>query len=416
MNDSMRFTASALAISLLILSGAAMPRLAAAANCLTITRTLEVGSRGDDVLQLQEFLYTNNNLSSKEYLTGYFGLVTERAVRSWQIDHKIVTKEDGPEEGAGIVGPRTRAALLKACDTTAGSGAWATNGPPSGSSSSAGQTASGNGSGSASASATTTFAHSLAGKCQPTPRPASACSGQWVGKLGSNGCLGSWSCISLPTSSASASSTASGSLPLQAVTSTTVSQTNGAPSIILVQGPASVTKGTSGVWRVQAVDPENGPLTFAVSWGDAASSTASSLAFTSASSSSHTYETVGGFSATFFVRDGAGNTAQASTDISVRAAASSTGSALQLITVPQDQPYGSYGGGVQGQPCYLEGQQSFTACPFLANCFQGGSYLTCRNGVWSDLQSAENDRAANLASVLVAADAVVKNLLAWIAR
>ena len=55
-----------------------------------ITRTLAVGSKGDDVITLQRFLITQNLLAS-DSATGYFGGLTEAAVQKFQSAHNLVS-------------------------------------------------------------------------------------------------------------------------------------------------------------------------------------------------------------------------------------------------------------------------------------------------------------------------------------
>ena len=71
------------------------------------TRSLSLGSRGDDVSALQEFLY-KNGYSSFATTTGYFGTATQKAVQKFQDEYKIVKKGSG---GYGSVGPITRTKL-----------------------------------------------------------------------------------------------------------------------------------------------------------------------------------------------------------------------------------------------------------------------------------------------------------------
>lgn len=69
----------------------------------TFTRTLSVGSRGEDVSRLQCLLQTLSFFSARTECTGYFGPVTHDAVVAFQTSQGI--------EAIGIVGPKTRSAL-----------------------------------------------------------------------------------------------------------------------------------------------------------------------------------------------------------------------------------------------------------------------------------------------------------------
>ena len=96
-------------------ASAATPALGSQKNlpCLSLARTRKLGSRGDDVKELQRFLVQAGALS-KGNATGYFGVLTEAAVKIWQAKQNIVSS-GGAASGFGVVGPKTRAAILAAC-------------------------------------------------------------------------------------------------------------------------------------------------------------------------------------------------------------------------------------------------------------------------------------------------------------
>ena len=68
-----------------------------------LTRSLTRGASGDDVRKLQEFLAKDKEVYPDGLITGFFGPLTEGAVKKWQKKHGI--------EALGIVGPQTRAKL-----------------------------------------------------------------------------------------------------------------------------------------------------------------------------------------------------------------------------------------------------------------------------------------------------------------
>ena len=72
---------------------------------LNISRSLSRGSRGDDVRALQTFLGTKYPEFYSAGVTGYFGVLTEAAVKKFQERNGI--------ESIGIVGPKTRGKLLE---------------------------------------------------------------------------------------------------------------------------------------------------------------------------------------------------------------------------------------------------------------------------------------------------------------
>ena len=80
---------------------------------LQLTRSLFKGSSGDDVEELQQFLKQFPDVYPEGLTTGYFGPLTEKAVKKFQKKYGI--------EQVGIVGPKTRAQLHKLVGKTASS-------------------------------------------------------------------------------------------------------------------------------------------------------------------------------------------------------------------------------------------------------------------------------------------------------
>ncbi|MEK7192470.1 MAG: fibronectin type III domain-containing protein [Patescibacteria group bacterium] len=66
-------------------------------------RSLRLGLKGPDVGALQKFLARDKEIYPEGLITGYFGKLTEMAVKRWQSNYKI--------EPVGMVGPKTRAKL-----------------------------------------------------------------------------------------------------------------------------------------------------------------------------------------------------------------------------------------------------------------------------------------------------------------
>lgn len=95
-----------------------------------LTRDLSFGSRGDDVALLQRFLTETGDYTYGE-ITGYFGSVTETAVKRYQSRLGIVLSGSPATTGYGTVGPRTRASIVASLaatppdDTASGAGAAA---------------------------------------------------------------------------------------------------------------------------------------------------------------------------------------------------------------------------------------------------------------------------------------------------
>ena len=75
------------------------------AQTLNLARSLSLGMSGGDVTLLQQILAADPEVYPEGLTTGYFGSLTERAVRKFQRKHGI--------DQAGIVGPKTLARLNK---------------------------------------------------------------------------------------------------------------------------------------------------------------------------------------------------------------------------------------------------------------------------------------------------------------
>jgi hypothetical protein len=85
--------------------------------CPSLTRLISLGSRGNDVLSLQQFLGAQGLLSSASF-TGYFGVFTQAAVKQWQTSKSIVSSGTAATTGFGVVGPRTKIAIVNSCGRT----------------------------------------------------------------------------------------------------------------------------------------------------------------------------------------------------------------------------------------------------------------------------------------------------------
>ena len=70
--------------------------------------------RDPDVTRLQDFLKAQGYFPINTESTGYYGSITVKAVRDFQIDKEIISSpEDG---GAGRCGPKTREVINKIND------------------------------------------------------------------------------------------------------------------------------------------------------------------------------------------------------------------------------------------------------------------------------------------------------------
>ncbi len=105
----MRSLASILAVSLLLIFGLLLviDSWAVAQSILEpppdLNRSLALGRRGDDVRTLQKYLAQDPEIYPEGLATGFFGRLTEKAVRNFQTKYGI--------DPVGVVGPITRAKL-----------------------------------------------------------------------------------------------------------------------------------------------------------------------------------------------------------------------------------------------------------------------------------------------------------------
>lgn len=98
---------------------------------------------------------------------------------------------------------------------------------------------------------------------------------------------------------------------------------NLSPVINGISGPTTLDVGVAGVWTVRASDPENGPLTYSVDWGDQSvltekMGTLGSFFFPQAATFSHVYAAAGVYTATFIITDNVGLSARTSMSVEVR--------------------------------------------------------------------------------------------------
>ena len=84
-------------------------------DCPILPRALARNARGADVSALQKFLISRGYLE-EDAATGFFGALTEAAVREFQEAEGIVSSGTAETSGFGAAGPRTREAIATACE------------------------------------------------------------------------------------------------------------------------------------------------------------------------------------------------------------------------------------------------------------------------------------------------------------
>ncbi|TSC79708.1 MAG: Uncharacterized protein G01um101429_383 [Parcubacteria group bacterium Gr01-1014_29] len=92
------------------------------AACPRLTYNFYLGSTDTDteeqVSELQKFLASDSSIYPEASVTGYFGPLTEQAVKRFQEKHSIVSSGSPDTTGYGVVGPLTRRRLLQGCQQT----------------------------------------------------------------------------------------------------------------------------------------------------------------------------------------------------------------------------------------------------------------------------------------------------------
>ena len=171
---------------------------------------------------------------------------------------------------------------------------------------------------------------------------------------------------------------------------------NKPPVITSVEGPTTLGVGAFGTWRINANDPEQGTLSYSVTWGDeGAADILSALAglggtYTSSPTISHSYSKSGTFTLNISVRDSAGQEASATYTISVSTGGTGTNTPLSFLpplattTVSAScvTPWGSqivhHLGTTVWQPFFTEGFYfNATSTPIMR----------CENGNWRKCDS-----------------------------
>ena len=76
-----------------------------------ITSSLDFGSRGSQVTELQTYLATNPDIYPSGLVTGYFGSLTQVGVQKFQVAQDIVSNGTPKTTGYGRVGPTTMARI-----------------------------------------------------------------------------------------------------------------------------------------------------------------------------------------------------------------------------------------------------------------------------------------------------------------
>lgn len=96
------------------------PVPAGVAQCPHVSRVLKRGTTGVDVTRLQHFLALDPAIYPEAQVTGYYGALTEAAVKRFQCKNKLVCDGTPDSTGYGVTGPRTAALMALQCSAGAG--------------------------------------------------------------------------------------------------------------------------------------------------------------------------------------------------------------------------------------------------------------------------------------------------------
>jgi hypothetical protein len=317
---------------------------ASAYVCPSFTRTLQRGSEGSDVTELQKILASGKFLTAEP--TGYFGGLTEKGLGDFQVKSKLLPATAKIADGLGVFGPKTRAFFAKLCADEI--------------------------------TRRTTPVTVSVPACVPASAtaPSESCGGEWRKIFDSKSCHVGWQCF---------------------VASAPNAGTNRAPLISGIDGPTTLSVGSAGAWTVNASDPEGGALKYSVIWGDeGAGSILSVLAGvqnpTRSSSSKlvHAYAAPGSFSFGVTVYDPAGNTASGRFTVAITARGSGE------VTVSPPVQTATAGSCFFANQTYAEGTETegynINDLCLATNkvCLNRASYIPkyrCTAGIWKEIQT-----------------------------
>ena len=229
--------------------------------CDTLSRSLAVGARGDDVASLQEFLGSEGYFSAQA--TGYFGPLTFNSLKRWQASQGV--------SAVGIAGPMTRARIMQRCG---GGGTICTKEymPVCGAKPIV----------------------CITTPCNPIPQTyGNRC------EMNADGAAYLYEGVCRSDSG------------------------NRPPTISSFSGPTTLAVNVAGTWTIQASDPENGSLRYSVTWGDEYrnfppyASVAAQESFVQTTTFTHAYAASGTYTVTIIVRDASGLEARTSATVRV---------------------------------------------------------------------------------------------------
>lgn len=287
--------------------------------CSALYRNLSLGLRGDDVLALQEYLQAQGYFYATP--TGYYGRLTAQAVANWQASQGIAA--------VGAVGPLTRARISASCGQSGGGPVACTQeyAPV------CGRPKICDTPGVGAYPRECDYGQTYSNRCQLNAAGASflyegACRSTPSTDPSADPRCKSWYDGCNDCSRESPGGSAACTLRYcvwQAPAYCKAyfdSSANRPPSISSFSGPTVLNINQTGTWSVQASDPENGPLSYRISWGDQyypapMASGYAADAFIQTTTFTHAYASAGTYTISITVRDSSGQEIQTTTTVRV---------------------------------------------------------------------------------------------------
>ncbi len=288
--------------------------------CTALYRNLSMAMRGDDVLALQEFLRAEGYFYA--HATGYFGPLTAQAVARWQASHGI--------SPVGAVGPLTRERIRVVwCGSSGGPIACTKEYVPV-----CGRPAMCAMPGIGAYPRECDYGQTYLNRCELNAAGATflyegQCRSQTTDPSSDPRCRawydGCNDCSrDYPGGPAMCTLRACVWQAPAYCKEYFDSTANRPPVISSFSGPTTLNVNQTGTWTIQASDPENGPLSYRVSWGDeyavAPMAGYAAEAFVQTTTFTHSYARAGTFTVSIVVRDSAGQEARTSTTVRVEGA------------------------------------------------------------------------------------------------
>ncbi len=270
--------------------------------CGLLNRDIRRGMRGDDVSGLQEFLQSEGYFSGTA--TGYFGPMTARAVAMWQSSQGV--------SSVGAVGPITRARISMRCGNPT-----PTPNPTTCKPLNYMPIACSDGS---AAQPTHNESGCLIGYECPVANytPPASCK-SW--NDGCNAC--SRNSVDAPAMCTMRACFAAGKGYCSVYFDNPNANGNKPPVISGFSGPTTLAVGATGTWTINASDPENGTLSYNITWGDEntyipmTGTSAMMRDAVQATTFTHAYANVGTYTVTIVVHDSVGKEAKTSSTVQV---------------------------------------------------------------------------------------------------